>query len=725
LVYTDYGSESKNFIEYCLFSCLILKTYFMKLFFTFFIAFFLCLQGFSQNNPFFKEWDTPYGVPPFDEIKIEHFMPAYQAGMEEETAQIWAIIRHPEAPTFENTIVAMDKSGVLLRKVMPVFSGVSSVNNNPELQALARQFSPMISKHYDDINLNPELFKRVKAVYGQKDQLHLNVEQRKLLENIYRRFIRSGADLPEEKQAKLREINSQLSALQLQFSQNLLSETASYTLRVTDKSRLSGLSDAQVAEAKSRAQKVEDAGAFYFGLDNPSIMPFLQNADDREYRTEILTAYLNRANNGNDKDNKEIIQRIVALRLERALLMGYENFAEMAIEDRMSKDPETVMAFLNKVWTPSLEMAKNELADIEKMMQKQEVALPATPADWRYFFNKSKQEKYNIDQEEIRQYFQMENVRDGIFYVCNRLWDITFEELQNMPIPHPEATAWECKDKDGSTLGVVYLDMHPRPGMKNGGAWCGGYRSHSYNENGKRTFPIITIACNFTRPSGDKPALLTTDETNTFFHEFGHALDGLFRETKYYGTSRNQRDFGEFASQIMEHWAFEPEVLKVYAKHYKTGEVIPSSLVEKIEQNEMYGQGFITTEFLAASLLDMEYHLLTEMPQDLEVETFEKSVLEKYGLISQIPPRYRSTYFSHTFSGGYTAGYYMYLWAEQLDSDAFEAFLEKENIFDPDLAHKLRYEILARGGTEDAMVLYKNFRGKEPDVNALLRNRGL
>ncbi|MCL2435079.1 MAG: M3 family metallopeptidase [Lentimicrobiaceae bacterium] len=697
----------------------------MRLFLTFMTVVFLYLQGFSQTNPFFKEWDTPYGVPPFEKIKIEHFMPAYQAGMAEEMAQIWAIIRNPEAPDFENTIVEMDRSGELLRKVMPVFSGVSSVNNNPELQALARQFSPMISKHYDDINLNPELFKRVKVVYEQKDQLNLNVEQKKLLENIYRRFIRSGADLPTDKQAKLREINSQLSALQLQFSQNLLSETANYTLKATDKSRLSGLSDAQLADAKSRAQKVEDAGAFYFGLDNPSIMPFLQNADDREYRTEMLTAYLNRANNDNDKDNKEIIKKIVALRLERAKLMGYENFAELAIEDRMSKDPETVMAFLDKMWTPSIKMAKNELNDIEKMMKKQGVASPSTPADWRYFFNKSKQQKYNINQEEIRQYFQMENVRNGIFYVCNRLWGITFEELQNMPVPHPEATAWECKDKDGSTLGVLYLDMHPRPGMKNGGAWCGGYRAHRYNENGERMFPIITIACNFTRPSGDKPALLTTDETNTFFHEFGHALDGLFRETKYYGTSRNQRDFGEFASQIMEHWAFEPEVLKVYAKHYKTGAVIPSSLVKKIEQNEMYGQGFITTEFLAASLLDMEYHLLTEIPQDFEIESFETSVLEKYGLISQIPPRYRSTYFSHTFSGGYTAGYYMYLWAEQLDSDAFEAFLEKKNIFDPDLAHKLRYEIFARGGTENAIVLYKNFRGKEPDVNALLRNRGL
>ena len=697
----------------------------MKKFFTITIAMTLGLQGFAQDNPFFKEWTTPFGVPPFNEIKIEHFMPAYQAGMAEEMAQIWDIIRNPEAPTFENTIVAMDKSGKLLRKVTPVFSGLSSVNNNAELQQLARRLSPLTSKHRDDISLNPELFKRVKAVYAQKDRLNLNVEQMKLLDNTYRRFIRGGADLPADKQEKLRDINSELAALQLAFSQNLLAETAAYQLIVSDKSKLTGVTDAQLADAQSRAQKAGNANAYYFGLDNPSIMPFLETADNRELRTEMLNAYLTRGNHNNVNDNKEVIKKLVTLRLERSKLMGYETHAAQAIEDRMSKDPETVMTFLNKLWVPSLAMAKNELKDIEAMMKKKNIPMPSTAADWRYFFNISRQQKYSINQEVIREYFQLDNVRNGIFYVCNRLWGITFNELKNMPVPHPEATAWECKDKDGTTLGVVYLDMHPRPGMKNGGAWCGSYRSQSFDENGKRIIPFVTIACNFTRPSGDKPALLTTNEANTFFHEFGHGLDHLFRETHYSGTSGNQRDFGEFPSQVMEHWAFEPEVLKVYAKHYKTGAVIPNTLVRKIEQNEMYGQGFITTEFLAASLLDMEYHLLKEIPRDFDIEKFEQSVIEKYGLIPQIPPRYRSTYFSHTFSGGYTAGYYMYIWAEQIDSDAFEAFLEKKNIFDPDLANKLRYEIFARGGIEDAMTLYKNFRGKEPDVNALLRNRGL
>ncbi len=699
----------------------------MKPILTFSLAAFLCLQGFSQDNPFFKEWKNLFGVPPFNEIKVEHFMPAYQAGMAEEAAEIWAIIRNPEAPSFENTIVAMDKSGGLLRKVTPVFSGLSSVNDNPELQKLARQFSPMMSKHRDDINLNPLLFQRVKVVYAQKDNLNLNIEQKKLLENTYRRFVRSGADLPADKQEQLRKINSELAALQLQFGQNLLAETAAYTLKTAEKSRLSGLTDAMLSEAQSRAKKANEINAYYFGLDNPSIMPFLQYADDRDYRTQMLNAYLNRANHNNAQDNKEVIKKLITLRLERAKLMGYETYAQMAIEDRMSKDPETVMTFLNKLWTPSLTMAKKELKDIEAVMKKQNVPLPATAADWRYFFNKSNQQKYNINQEEVRQYFQLDNVRQGIFTVCDRLWGITFKRLDNMPVPHPEATAWEVIDKDGqTTLAVIYMDMHPRPGMKRGGAWCGSYRSQSFDEKtGKRILPIITIACNFTRPSGDKPALLTTDEANTFFHEFGHALNHLFRETKYYGTSGNQRDFGEFASQVMEHWVLEPEVLKTYAKHYQTGAVIPNALVKKITQSEKYGQGFASTEFLAASLLDMEYHLLKEIPKDLNIEKFETDVLNKYGLISQIPPRYRSTYFSHTFSGGYTAGYYMYIWAEQLDSDAFEAFLEKKNIFDPDLANKLRYEIFARGGIEDAMVLYKNFRGKEPDVNALLRNRGL
>ena len=692
------------------------------LFITFSISGFM--QLISQNNPFFQEWKTPYGVPPFEQVKPEHFMPAFQAAFAEDMADVWSIIRNQDEPDFFNTIVALDQKGALLRKIAPVFGGLSSVANSPELQQIARDLSPIRSKHSDDINLNPLLFERVKAVYQKRDKLNLNEEEKRLLDNTYKGFIRGGADLPAEKQAKLRKINSELSALQLKFGQNLLAETADFVLNVKDINLLKGVSEEVLEEAKKRAVKAGKENEWHFGLDNPSIMPFLETAQNRDLRIEILNAYLNRCNNNNDKDNKEIIKKIITLRLERAQLMGYENFAQFAIEERMSKNPDIVMEFLNKLWSPSLEIAKNELADIEAMMKKDKVSLPAIQADWRYYSAKAAGKKFNIDEEEVKQYFSLNNVREGIFYVCDKLYGIRFRQLNDLPVPHSEATAWECTDKDGSHLGLLYMDMHPRPGQKSGGAWCGSYRSQSYDQN-KKISPVVTIACNFSRAGVDKPALLTSDEVNTFFHEFGHALHNLFKDTKFGGTSSPQRDFIEFPSQIMEHWAFHPEVLKVYSKHYKTGKIIPKDLVEKLIRKEQYGQGFATTEYLAASLLDMEYHKMSSVQPDFDIVKFESSVMNKYGLIPQIAPRYKSTYFSHTMSGGYTAGYYMYIWAEQLDSDAFEAFLEKNNIFDPELANKLRYEILARGGILDAMDLYINFRGKKPDVDALLRNRGL
>jgi len=697
----------------------------MKKLLTFTIAAFMALQGFSNDNPFFKEWTTPFGVPPFNEIKLEHFMPAYQAAMAEEAAEIWAIIRNPEPPTFENTIVAMDRSGALLRKVTPVFGGLSSVANSPEMQRLARQFSPIMSKHRDDINLNPLLFERVKAVYAQKDRLNLNQEQMKLLENTYRRFVRNGAELSPEKQEQLRKINSELSAVQLQFNQNVLAETANYTLKVTDRNRLKGLTPAQLDDAQSRAKRSGDVNAFFFGLDNPSIMPFLESANDRALRTEILDAFLNRCNHNNEFNNKENVRKIVTLRLERAKLFGYNNYSEMAIEDRMSRNPETVMNFMNSVWTPARNTALRELADIEAEMRRERVSLPSTAADWRHFQSKARQRKFSLNPEEVREYFQLENVLEGIYYVCTRLWGITFEQLHNMPVPHPEVTAWKCLDKDGTILAIIYWDMHPRPGTKNGGAWCGTYRSLTYDDNGNRVPPIITIGCNFTRPSGGRPALLTLDEVETFFHEFGHAIGHIFRETRYSGTARPERDFGEFDAQIMEHWSLQPEVLRVYARHWKTGRVIPNAMIRRIEQSEQYGMGFRTSEFLASAIVDMEVHMLTEIPANFDIVAFENATREKYNMLPQIPLRHRTPVFRHTFSGGYSSGYYMYLWAEQLDADAFEAFVEAGNIFDQELARKLRYEIFARGGIDNAMNLYKNFRGREPDVQALLRNRGL
>ena len=686
----------------------------------------ISLQGFSQDNPFFKEWNTPFGVPPFDDIRIEHFMPAFQAGIAEATAEVWAIVRNQEPPTFENTIVALDQVGPLLRRTSPVFFGLMSVASTPEKRQLALQLSPMLSQHSDNINMNPLLFQRVKAVYEQKDQLDLNLEQRRLLENTYMRFARSGANLSPEDQARLREVNSAISRLTSQFSQNVVADRGNFTLRVTDRRRLGGLTPGQLTEARARAERAGYPNEWHFTLDNPSVMPFLQNASDRELRKEIFHAFKNRNNNDNQYNNKEIIRQLLSYRLERANLLGYESFAHMATSTRMVQNPETVMNFISSVWEPALITARRELADIEAEMRRARVPLPAVGADWFYFQNRAAQRRFNINEEEIRQFFVMDNVLQGIFYVCNRLWGITFEQLHDMPVPHDEVTAWKVTDRDGSTvLGIVYLDMHPRPGTKNGGAWAGSYRATSWDENGNRIPPIVTLVHNFTRPVGNRPALLTADEVTTFFHEWGHGLNHLFNETRYFGTGRKNLDFIEFPSQVMEHWAFQPEVLRQYARHYRTGRVIPNALVQRIQQNEMYGQGFRTIEFFTSAWIDMEAHLLTEIPADFDIVEFEYAVKEKHGWIEQIPARHRPTHFTHIFSGQYSAGYYVYRWAEQFDSDAFEAFLETGNIFDPELARKLRFEIFSRGDIEDAGVLYRNFRGRDPDVNALLRNRGL
>jgi peptidyl-dipeptidase Dcp len=481
-----------------------------------------------------------------------------------------------------------------------------------------------------------------------------------------------------------------------------------------------------MADAQSRAQRAGIENAWIFGLDNPSVMPFLNSANDRPLRQEILHAFENRNNNNDDLDNKGIIKQILTLRLERAKLMGFKNFAEMINQERMPKSPEAVMDFLNSLWTPGLAAAKRELQDIEAEMRRARVPLPSTAGDWRFFASRARQNKFNINQTQISEHFAIDNVRQGIFYVCNRLWGITFEQLHGIPVPHPEAVAWKVLDRDGTTvLGVVYEDMHPRPGIKNGGAWCGAYRVTTYDENGNRIIPIVTLAGNFTRASGDKPAFLTSSEVGTYFHEWGHGLYHLFNETRYIGISRPQLDFIEFPSQIMEHWAFQPEVLRVYAKHYRTGRPISNALIRQIEQSGQYGEGFRMTDYLISAIIDMEYHMLPEIPADFDAVKFEYAVRDRIGAIPQIPARHRPTHFRHIFAGQYLAGYYMYRYAEQFDSDAFEAFQETGDIFNQELARKLRFEIFARGGTEDAMDLYKNFRGREPDVNALLRSRGL
>ncbi len=688
-------------------------------------AFSSCTQKKAVENPLLAEWNTPFGIPPFEQIKLEHYMPAYVEAMARHNAEIDSIVNNQQPATFENTIVAFDNSGLLLEKISSVFSGMSGIASTPEVMALAKELSPLTSKHYNEISLNPGLFKRIKEVYEKRDSLGLNPEQMRLLTETYKGFERGGANLPDDKKEELKKINSEISDLQLAFGQNLVSETAAYKLVIDKKEDLAGLSESLIASAAKKAESDStNKGKWVFGLDNPSVIPFLQQSEKRELRKEILNAYLNRCNNNNKEDNKEIIKKLIDLRLKKAKLMGFENFAQYQLEDRMAKKPEAVYELLNKIWTPALASAKKELADMNSIAKSEGQDITLEAYDWRFYFEKAKSQKFNLNDEQLRPYFKLENVREGIFYVANQLYGITFTKVDNVPLPDPEAVAFECKDADGSHLGIVFMDMFARPGAKRGGAWCGGYRDQTYKD-GKRVAPLVTIVGNFTRPVGDEPALLSMDEAETYFHEFGHALASLLKNVHYYGVGGMTRDFVELPSQIMEHWAFEPQVLKIYAKHYKTGEVIPQELIDKIVSSGKYGQGFATTELLAAALLDMDYHILKEVPANFDVLAFESKVLGDRGLISQIPPRYRSTYFQHTFTGGYTAGYYSYIWAEVLDSDAYQAFVETGNIFDKGVAAKFRKEILERAGQDEAMTLYVNFRGKQPGIDPLLKNRGL
>ncbi|MFC2102544.1 M3 family metallopeptidase [Bacteroidota bacterium] len=677
----------------------------------------------QNSNPFFEEWNTPFQVPPFDKITNDDYLPAFKEGMKLQNEEIQAIVANSDQPTFDNTVSALDQSGKLLSKVIYVFYGLNSANTSSEMQATAREISPLLTQHGDDVNLNPLLFKRVKAVYDQKDQLGLESDQLRLLDEVYKDFVRGGANLPEEKQNKLRKLNKDISLLQLTFGQNLLAETNNYKLIIENESDLSGLPKGIIDAASEAANKdPETAGKWIFTLHNPSVLPFLQFSDNRDLRKEIFTAYINRCNNNNEYDNKKIIDKLIRFRLEKANLLGYETFADFVLEERMSKKPENVYKLLNQIWTPALAKAIEEADAMQQVIDREEGGFSLEGWDWRYYNEKVMAEKYNLNEEQLKPYFKLENVRDGIFYLTGKLYGITFTQVLDAPLPHEDATLWECRDEDGTHLGVLYLDFFPRA-SKRGGAWCGSYRPQGY-KNGERMAPVVTIVCNFSAPSGDAPALLTPDEVETFFHEFGHALHGLFRDVKYDGISGVPRDFVELPSQIMENWVFEPELLNVYARHYQTGEVIPQELVDKMEQSSTYGQGFKTGEYVAASLLDMDYHTLKEIG-DFDVLSFEDSAMKRIGLISQIPPRYRSTYFQHTMTGGYTAGYYSYIWAEVLDTDAYQAFVETGDIFDRATATRFREKILQRGGSEEAMKMYIDFRGSEPKIDALLKKRGL
>lgn len=671
---------------------------------------------------FYTEFDTQFGMPPFDKISFGDFKPAFLKGMEDEAKEIDSIANNPDAPTFENTITAMDNSGRLLSRVSRVFYGLRGAETNDSIQALATELSPLLSEHSDNINLNEKLFARIKTLHDDAANLNLSGEQNRLLDLYYKRFVRSGIMLGEAEKTRLREINKELSGLTLKFGNNLLKETNGYKLVIDNKDDLAGLPEGVIAAAAETAKKEGQEGKWVFTLQKPSWLPFLQYSEKRDLREKLYKAMFNRGDNDNENDNKKIINDIVNLRIEKAQMLGYKTHADFILEENMAKNPANVYKLLNDVWNYALPQAKKEAAELQALVNAEGGDFTVESWDWWYYTEKVRQQKYALNEEETKPYFKMENVREGVFEVANRLFGLSFRKLENVPVYHPEVEAYEVLDADGSHLSVFYTDYFPRSG-KNAGAWMSSFRGQKI-EDGKNIRPIIYNVGNFTRPTADTPSLLTLDEVETLFHEFGHALHGMLSNVTYSGVSGTSvsRDFVELPSQIMEHWAFHPEVLKLYAKHYQTGEVIPDELVAKIDAASKFNMGFITTEFVAAALLDMDYHTQSEK-KTFDVRDFEKKSMAKIGLINEIIPRYRSTYFSHIFSGGYSAGYYAYLWAEVLDTDAFQPFVEK-GVFDKANAASFRENVLSKGNSDDPMTLYKKYRGAEPNPIYLLRNRG-
>ncbi len=674
----------------------------------------------NSDNPFFKEWKTPFETPPFNEIKTEHFLPAIEEGIKLEKAEIDAIVNNKEKPTFKNTVEALEKSGEFLSRVTRVFGGLTGANTNDELQKIARITTPMFAKQRDDISLNPQLFERIKTLYLEKEKLKLKPEQKTVLENYYTNFVRSGANLTTEEKEKLRKINEEMSMLGLKFSENSLKETNAVALVIDNKDDLDGLPDDLIKSAAELAKAKKMEGKWAFTLQKPSFIPFLQYSTKRNLREKLFNAYITRGNNNNEFDNNKIVSRIASLRVSRANLLGYKTHADFVLERNMAKNSNAVYKFLNELWTPALKRANMEVADMQKIIDNEGGNFKLEPWDWWYYAEKVKKEKYDLDESMLRPYFQVDNVRAGVFAVASKLYGIKFVERKDIQVYHPDVKVFEVQESNGKHIGIYYSDYFPRDG-KRSGAWSSGFRGQS-NIDGKFVTPLVYNVGNFSKPTADKPALLSIDEVNTLFHEFGHALNSLFSNTMYPGGKSTPRDFVELPSQIMENWALEPEVLKMYAKHYQTGEIIPQELIDKIEKSRLFNQGFETVEYLAASFLDMDWHTLSDT-NERDVQQFEKQSFAKIGLIPQIQSRYQSTNFSHMI-GGYSAGYYSYIWAAVLDADAFQAFKET-TLFNNKVASNFRKYVLAKSGTEDAMDLYKKFRGREPKVDALLARRGL
>jgi peptidyl-dipeptidase Dcp len=671
-------------------------------------------------NPFLTEYTTPFGVPPFDLIKNEHFMPAAELGFSEQLAEIETIVAQAETPTFENTIEAYLLSGELLRKVNGVFNKLLSAETSDEIDSIARILVPMKAVHNSSIMLNAGLFQRVKSVFDNQETMNLNGEQIVSLEKVYKRFVRGGANLDEQDKLRISEIDERLSTLTLEFGNNNLAETNSYQLIIDKEEDLAGLPESVRSAAADAASASGLEGKWVFTLHKPSWIPFLQYSEKRDLREEIYTAMFMRSNRGNEYDNNDLIKEILALRLERANLLGYDTHAAYVLEERMSKEPANVYELLMKVWEPALAIAKAEADMMQKMIDRENGDFQLASWDWWNYAEKIRVEKYALNEEELRAYFSLETVIEGLFDVVNKLYGLTLEPRNDLPVYHEEVMPFEVKEADGSHLGILYMDFHPRPG-KRSGAWSTGIRT-AHVKGGEQITPVGLIVMNFTRPTGDKPALLSFDETLTFYHEFGHALHSLFKKSHYLKIGV-ATDFVELPSQIMENWAAHPEVLKTYAKHYQTGELIPDELIEKMEAASKFNQGFVTVEYTAASILDMDYHTLKEA-SGLNANAFEEASMKQIGLIDEIIPRYKSNYFQHIFAGGYSAGYYSYMWSEVLDKDAFNAFLET-SLFDQATATSFRENILEKGGSVEEMEMYVNFRGAEPTIEPLLKGRGL
>ncbi len=676
-----------------------------------------------SNNPFLLEYQTPYGVPPFDAIKNEHYLPAINEGIKQKEEEVLNIANNAKSPTFDNTITALEKSGKLLDKVTNVFYNLTSALTNDELQAISKEISPLLSKLGDDIRLNENLFQRIKTLYEQRDNSELNAEQSKLLDKYYKDFVRGGANLPDDKKDEMRKINKELSLLSIQFGENVLKETNRFEMYLDNKTDLAGLPDGAVAAAAKAAEEKGKQGNWLFTLHKPSLIPFLQYSEKRELREKMFNGYIQRGDYNDELDNKENMVKMANLRLQKANLLGYETHAHFVLEESMASTPDKVYDLLHKLWVPALALAKKERGVMQKMIDTEGGNITLQAWDWWYYAEKVKKANYDLDQEQLRPYFELENVRKGAFFVAEKLYGITFEKRTDIPVYHPDVETFEVKEADGTSIGILLTDYFPRE-SKRGGAWMNAYRQQE-NIDGNFTKPIIVNVGNFTKPTDDKPALLSLDEALTLFHEFGHGLHGLLSNCTYptlSGTSVS-RDFVELPSQIMENWLLEPEVMEVYAKHYKSGEAIPDELVEKIRKIGHFNQGFFTVEYLAASFLDMDWHSLKE-PFSGDALEFEHNAMNSIGLIPEIVSRYRSPFFQHIFAGGYSSGYYSYIWAEVLDSDSF-AYFKETNIFDRAKADSFRANILSKGGSADPMALYHNFRGAEPGIEALLIKRGL